>query len=89
MIWQCKIRHHSSAFGLSEHDSILTSAHLAGKKLKYGCAAGHCGLCKLRLCSGQVDMRHSGGISRADITAGYILACCSRPLTDIEIELDE
>jgi hypothetical protein len=35
--------------------------------------------------SGEIQMAHSGGISERDIEEGYILACCSRPLSDVEI----
>ena len=31
-------------------------------------------------------MVHNGGISTDDIADGYILACCSRPLSALEIE---
>jgi hypothetical protein len=33
--------------------------------------------------SGQVDMRHAGGIRQRQIDQGDILVCCSRPLSDI------
>ncbi|MBC8952719.1 2Fe-2S iron-sulfur cluster binding domain-containing protein [Xenorhabdus sp. PB62.4] len=48
-------------------------------------ASGHCGKCKIKLISGEVHLDHSGGISREDISSGYILACCSFPKGNIEI----
>lgn len=36
--------------------------------------------------SGEVAMEHNGGILDDEIAEGYILACCSRPLTAVEVE---
>ena len=36
--------------------------------------------------SGEVEMNHNGGILDDEIEEGYILACCSRPLTDVKVE---
>ncbi len=38
--------------------------------------------------SGEVEMNHNGGILDEEIEEGYILACCSRPLTDVKVEAD-
>jgi hypothetical protein len=32
-------------------------------------------------------MVHNGGISEDDIEAGYILACCSKPIGQVEIDI--
>jgi ferredoxin len=45
-----------------------------------------CGTCKSKLVSGQVDMKHAGGIRPREIAQGQILICCSKPLTDLVIE---
>jgi ferredoxin len=36
--------------------------------------------------SGEVEMNHNGGILDDEIEEGYILACCSRPKTDVQVE---
>lgn len=36
--------------------------------------------------SGEVEMNHNGGILDDEIAEGYILACCSRPIGDVQIE---
>ncbi len=36
--------------------------------------------------AGDVEMEHNGGILDEEIDEGYILACCSRPKGEIEIE---
>ena len=50
------------------------------------CRAGICGKCSVLLKSGKVDQSDSEALSEEKIQKGYILSCCSIPLTDIEIE---
>lgn len=52
-----------------------------------GCASGMCGTCRVSLIEGSVDMRHQGGLSPEDEARGYILACSSRPRSDVSISL--
>ncbi|HEY1725092.1 MAG TPA: SRPBCC family protein [Steroidobacteraceae bacterium] len=66
--------------------SILSAAESAGLPLPFSCREGRCGTCRSRLLSGQVDMRHAGGIRPRQIELGDILVCCSRPRSDIVIE---
>ncbi|MER9344924.1 iron-sulfur cluster-binding domain-containing protein [Mesorhizobium sp. M0601] len=66
-------------------ESIVAAAAASGLRIPTGCGEGSCGTCRVRLMSGQVDMRDQGGISRRDKAVGYILACCSYPLSDLEI----
>ncbi|MGC2461315.1 MAG: 2Fe-2S iron-sulfur cluster-binding protein [Steroidobacteraceae bacterium] len=66
--------------------SILAAAESAGLRLPFSCRKGKCGTCRSRLVSGQVDMRHAGGIRQRQIDMGDILVCCSRPLSDLVID---
>ncbi|WP_292070129.1 iron-sulfur cluster-binding domain-containing protein [Mesorhizobium sp.] len=68
--------------------SIVAAAAACGLRIPTGCGEGSCGTCRVRLMSGQVAMRDQGGISRRDKEAGYILACCSYPLSDLELVND-
>lgn len=74
------------AVACSETDTVLAVSRLAGLNIPSGCNFGVCGTCKTKKLSGDVHMVHNGGISEADIEAGYILACCSLPLGRVEIE---
>lgn len=65
--------------------TLLDAATSAGLWLPYSCAQGLCGTCKSTLVSGEVDMRHAGGIRPREIAAGKVLLCCSTPLTDVEV----
>jgi ferredoxin-NADP reductase len=65
---------------------ILDAARAAGLRMPSSCAKGLCGTCKTKMISGQVDMKHGGGIRQREIDQGMILPCCSKPLTDILLD---
>ena len=69
----------------NESDTVLVAAKAAGLNIPNGCNFGVCGTCKIQKLSGEVHMVHNGGISADDIEAGYILACCSRPVGHVEV----
>lgn len=65
---------------------ILDAAIAAGLRLPAACSKGVCGTCKSKMTSGQVDMKHGGGIRQREIDQGMILLCCSKPLGNVTIE---
>lgn len=71
----------------TETDTVLSIAKASGLNIPSGCTFGVCGTCKVRKRAGDVHMVHNGGISEEDIEAGYILACCSNPIGQVEIEI--
>ena len=66
--------------------TVLTAGRESGLPLPFGCAQGICGTCKTRMLSGKADMNHQGGIRQSEVDQGYILPCCSLPLSDLELE---
>lgn len=70
-----------------ETDTVLAVARGAGLNIPSGCTFGVCGTCKIRKTKGEVHMVHNGGISEDDIADGYILACCSKPVGQVEVDL--
>ncbi|CAI1791936.1 2Fe-2S iron-sulfur cluster-binding protein [Serratia plymuthica] len=80
-----KLKIGDNKFDIMSNETILECAYRNGIEIKYHCASGHCGKCKVKLISGEVTLDHSGGISRDNIEKGFILACCSIPKGDIEI----
>lgn len=66
--------------------TILQTARAAGVRIGAACEGGLCGTCRVMKLSGEVDMQHNGGILDEEIEEGYILACCSRPLGNVQIE---
>ena len=71
----------------NQTDTVLAVARGAGIVIPSGCTFGVCGTCKIRKVSGEVHMVHSGGISDDDIQDGYILACCSKPIGRVAVEV--
>lgn len=70
----------------NSQQSVLEAARAAGMRLPASCTQGMCGTCKAKLVTGQVEMRHKGGIRQREIDQGMVLLCCSKPLTDLVID---
>ncbi|NLR73851.1 hybrid-cluster NAD(P)-dependent oxidoreductase [Leeia aquatica] len=66
--------------------TILAAAKATGMRLASSCTQGLCGTCKTKMLSGQVDMKHAGGIRQREIDQGFILPCCSVPLSDVVLD---
>jgi ferredoxin-NADP reductase len=70
-----------------ETDTVLAVAKASGLNIPSGCTFGLCGTCKVKKTAGEVHMVHNGGISDDDIAAGFILACCARPMGKVTVEV--
>ncbi len=70
--------------------TLLQSALDAGLPLAHSCRVGSCGSCKCRLLSGQVQELTDSSyvLTLEDIEAGYILACQSRPKSDLHLHVN-
>ncbi|WMY11064.1 flavin reductase family protein [Paraburkholderia phenoliruptrix] len=68
--------------------TILDAVHAlpSGPKIPNACRSGVCGTCKLRKLDGLVEMNHNGGITDEEIEEGFMLTCCSVPLSDVIVE---
>lgn len=68
---------------------LLQSALAAGLDFPHSCRVGSCTTCKCRVLSGRVRQLGDSAyvLSPEDVAAGYVLACQSLPLTDVEIEI--
>lgn len=71
----------------AQTDTVLAVAKASGLNIPSGCTFGLCGTCKVRKTAGEVHMVHNGGISDDDIAEGWILACCSKPLGAVTLEV--
>lgn len=78
-------------FFVAGQDSILESALKSGLHLKYGCASGNCGTCKVKLLSGRVRKirDYDYVLSAAEQEQGYVLSCSHTAVTDLLIEAQE
>lgn len=71
-----------------ELDVILNEAAAeAGVNIAKACGLGICGSCRVKVIHGQYEMNHNGGISQDEIDEGYVLSCCTRIKSDVEIEV--
>ncbi len=78
-------------FFIEGAESILEAGLRGGLALDYGCSNGICGLCKIRVVSGETRKmkHHDYSLSEAEKGIGYILGCCNTALTDVVLEADE
>ncbi len=67
--------------------SILDVADEIGVEIDNSCRAGTCGLCKVKLCSGQVSMAIEDALTPEDKAQGYVLACQAKATGNIEVEV--
>lgn len=72
-------------------ESILEAGLRGGLALNYGCSNGNCGLCKLRVVSGDTRKirHHDYSLTDAEKGLGYILGCCNTAMSDVVLEADE
>ena len=72
-------------------ESILEAGLRGGLALNYGCSNGNCGLCKMRLVSGEARKirHHDYALSEAEKGIGYILGCSHTAISDVVLEADE
>ncbi len=72
-------------------ESILEAGLRGGLALNYGCSNGNCGLCKLRVVSGDVRKikHHDYSLTEAEKGLGYILGCSNTAVSDVVLEADE
>ncbi len=66
---------------------VLDGAQRARPDLPFACKGGVCGTCRARIRSGEVRMRRNFALEQAEIDAGYVLTCQSRPVSD-EVTVD-
>lgn len=71
---------------LAPNQTVLEAAESAGVEIDNSCLSGQCGLCKVRLCSGKVNMECDDALSDDDKAAGLILACQAKATENLEVE---
>jgi ferredoxin len=74
-------------FSMSGNQTVLSAAKKAGAIVPSSCSQGICGTCKTALLEGTVDMNHNGGIRQREIDKGLRLLCCSKPTSNLVIDL--
>jgi len=74
---QVTLRPSGHQFAVEGHDTLLQAGLRAGLSLNYGCGNGTCGMCKVRVISGDVvkSMAFDYPLSEAEKRQGYTLMC--------------
>lgn len=66
--------------------TILELSEELGIGIENSCRVGTCGVCKVKLTSGEVEMAVEDALGADDKTNGIILACQARPTGDVVVE---
>ena len=69
-----------------DNETVLEAAERVGVDIAYSCRVGSCGVCTVKLLSGQVSMEIDDGLEPEDRTAGMVLACQARSEEDVSVE---
>ncbi|WP_256592128.1 hybrid-cluster NAD(P)-dependent oxidoreductase [Pseudomonas sp. CC120222-01a] len=77
----------AKVFTMDGSQTLLSAARKAGAVVPSSCSQGVCGTCKTTIIEGSVEMQHKGGIRQREIDKGQRLLCCSRPTSDLVIDL--
>ncbi|SFT83198.1 hybrid-cluster NAD(P)-dependent oxidoreductase [Paraburkholderia aspalathi] len=82
-----KLSRSSKSFTINASETVLVAARKNGVAIPSSCSQGMCGTCKTKVLEGSVDMKHNGGIREREVQKGFRLLCCSRPTSDLVLEL--
>ena len=66
--------------------TILELSEELGIGIQYSCRVGTCGVCKVKMTSGEVDMEVEDSLDADDKANGIILACQAKAKTPVTIE---
>lgn len=70
--------------------SILEAATRAGLALPHGCMTGRCGACKSRVLQGATrPLQQETGLSRQELSDGWILSCARTADTDLVLDVED
>ncbi len=67
-------------------ETVLELSEELGIGIEFSCRVGTCGVCKVKMASGEVEMAVQDALDADDKTNGIILACQAKPTGDIVVE---
>ena len=74
---------------VGEGETLLDTVLRNRSDAPYACKGGVCGTCRVKLLSGEVHMDRNFALEPDEVSAGYVLACQSRPVTEtVEVDFD-
>ena len=73
-----------------DQPSILDAASAAGLEVPFSCTSGVCATCRCKVLEGEVRMERNFALDKAEVEAGFVLACQAHPLTPrVVLSFDE
>ncbi len=77
----------TTTVALPRDTSILDGAQRVRPDLPFACKGGVCGTCRAKVVEGTVHMRRNFALEPAEVDAGFVLTCQSRP-TSPQVRVD-
>ena len=66
--------------------TILELSEELGIGIEFSCRVGTCGVCKVKMTSGEVEMEVQDSLDDADKASNIILACQAKPIAEVAVE---
>ena len=76
----------SKSAQIKTDQTILELSEELGIGIEFSCRVGTCGLCKVKMTAGEVDMAIDDALDDGDKKNGIILACQAKPKTEVTVE---
>ena len=71
---------------IHEGQTILELSEELGIGIEFSCRIGTCGVCKVKMTTGEVDQEVQDALDDEDKKNGIILACQAKPKTEVTVE---
>ncbi len=76
----------SQSFEVKDGEHVLAAARKQGVNLSAGCEMGACGVCRVRLLDGQIQVPDDACLSDSEKADGYALVCVGQAKSNCRIE---
>lgn len=77
---------HNKSARIRDGQTLLELSEELAISIPFSCRVGTCGICKVKMTSGEVDMAVEDGLDPDDKANGLILACQAKPRTAVVVE---
>lgn len=74
------------SFEVKENEHVLSAARKAGVELSAGCEMGACGVCRVRVLAGGIEIPEDACLSDGEKSEGYALVCVGKVKQNTRIE---
>jgi ferredoxin len=89
MVFQITVEDSGQQFHCADNEAVLPAMFRSRKgPLNYGCCGGGCGVCRMRVVSGEwfaFKPMSAAHVNEADKKQGVVLLCCVQPRSDLVV----